>query len=143
MPVSNPSRGPELPRPVLQAMLVCDQAIREAETNKVTLVGIIHRILGLEFPLLWSRPTTVYARVTDAEGEYAIGLELIRLEDEQTIGRVDSTATLPDRMASHEIIFNLDGGLLFERPGIYEFRLFADGRPLGRVAFSVIQVHEQ
>ena len=143
MTAPNPSRGQELPRPVLQAMLVCDQAIREVETNKVTLVGIIHRILGLEFPLLWSRPTTVYVRVTDAEGEYELRLELVRLEDEQMIGRVDSTATLPDRMASREIIFNLDGGLLFERPGTYEFRLFADGRHLGRMAFSMIQVQEQ
>ncbi len=124
-------------------MLVCDQTIREADTDKVSLVGIIDRVFGREFPLLWSRPTTVYARVTDAEGEYAIGLELIRLEDEQMIGRVDSTATLPDRMASHEIIFNLDGGLLFERPGTYEFRLFADGRHLRRMAFTVIQVQEQ
>ena len=124
-------------------MLVCDQAIREVETNKVTLVGITHRVFGPEFPLLRSRPTTVYARVTDAEGEYEIRLELVRLEDEQTIGRVDSTATLPDRMASHEIIFNLDGGLLFERPGTYEFRLFANGRHPGRMAFSVIQVQEQ
>ena len=84
----------------------------------------------------------MYVRVTDAEGEYAIRLEPIRLEDDQMIGRVDSTAILPDRMASHEIIFNLDGGLVFERPGIYEFRLVADGRPLGRIAFGVIQVQE-
>ena len=123
-------------------MLVCDQAIREVETNKVTLVGIIHRILGLEFPLLWSRPTTVYARVTDAEGEYEIRLELVRLEDEQTIGRVDRKAEVPDRMASREIIFNLDGGLLFELPGRYEFRLFADGRHVGGIVFTVIQMQE-
>ena len=143
MTAPNPSRGQELPRPVLQAMLVCDQAIREVETNKVTLVGISGRVFGLEFPLLWSRPTTVYVRVTDAEGEYEIRLELVRLEDEQTIGRVDRKAMLTDRMASHEIIFNLDGGLLFERPGTYEFRLLADGRHVGGVAFSVIQVQEQ
>ena len=85
----------------------------------------------------------MYIQVTDAEGEYEIQLELVRLEDEQTIGRVDRTARLTDRMASHEIIFNLDGGLLFERPGTYEFRLFAEARHVGGVAFSVIQVQGQ
>ena len=142
MPAPIPSRGQELPRPVLQAMLVCDQAIRDVETNKVTLVGIVDRVLGHEFPLLWSRPTTVYARVTDAEGEYAIRLELVRLEDEQTIGRVERKAAVPDRMTSREIIFDLDGGLLFERPGRYEFRLFADGRHVGGIVFTVIQMQE-
>ena len=85
----------------------------------------------------------MYIQVTDAEGEYEIQLELVRLEDEQTIGRVDRKARLTDRMASHEIIFNLDVGLFFERPGTYEFRLIAEARHVGGVAFSVIQVQQQ
>jgi hypothetical protein len=123
-------------------MLVSDQAIREAETNKVSLVGIFDQIRGAEFPLAWARPTAVYARVTDAEGHYQIRLELVRLEDELSVGRVDVEMTVGDRMGFSELIFNLDR-LIFERPGRYEFRLFAGDRHVGGVVFTVIQIDER
>ena len=126
---------------MLQAMLVCDQAIREVETNKVTLVGIFDRIFGGQFPLAWTRPTAVYARVTDAEGEYEVQLELVRLEDEQTIGRLDGRTTIGDRVASHELIFDLGTGLIFERAGRYEFRLFAGSKHVGGAPLTVVQVN--
>jgi hypothetical protein len=134
--------GRELPRPVLQAMLLCDQAIRDAETNKVSLVGIFDQIRGTDFPLTWARPTAVYARVTDAEGHYQIRLELVRLEDELSVGRVDVEMTAGDRMGFGELIFKLDR-LIFERPGRYEFRLFAGDWHVGGVVFTVVQIEER
>ncbi|HEX9420024.1 MAG TPA: hypothetical protein VGA81_13305 [Methylomirabilota bacterium] len=119
-------------------MLLCDQAIREGGTNKVTLVGIFDRIWNTQFPFQWTRPTAIYARVTDAEGEYDIRLELVRLDDEQTIGRFEGRATLAGRMESSELIFPIDT-LAFERPGRYEFRLFANRRQVGGMALSVVQ----
>jgi len=139
MATREPSRDRELPRPVLQAMVVCDQAIPHADTNKVTLVGIFDRIQGGQFPLHWARPTTIYARVTDAEGDYEIRLELVRLEDERTVGRVDGRVDIEDRMVSRGVVFNLDEGLVFERPGRYEFRLFADSRHIGGTVLTVVQ----
>lgn len=120
-------------------MVVCDQAIPHADTNKVTLVGIFDRIQGGQFPLHWARPTAIYARVTDAEGDYEIRLELVRLEDERTVGRVDGRIAIEDRMASREMIFDLEAALVFERPGRYEFRLFADRRHIGGTVLTVIQ----
>jgi len=142
MAIPDPGVGRELPRPVLQAMLVCDQAIRDAETNKVSLVGIFDQIRGAEFPLAWARPTAVYARVTDVEGHYQIRLELVRLEDEVLVGRLDVEMTAGDRMGFGELIFNLDR-LIFERPGRYEFRIFAGDRYVGGVVFTVIQIDER
>lgn len=139
----DPGRRQELPRPVLQALLVCDQAIREAETNKMTLVGIFERVFGSEFPLPWNRPMAVYARVTDAEGEYDIRLELIRLADEHTIGRVDGKVAVSERVATAEIVFRLEDGLVFDRPGRYEFRLFANGQHVAGTVFTVIRTAER
>jgi hypothetical protein len=128
----------QLPHPVLQGVLVCDQAIREFGTNKVTLVGIFDVIFGAEFPLAWTRPTAVYARVTDGQGEYDLRLELVRLDDEQTIGRLEGRVTIGDRMASVDLIFPIDA-LRFERAGRYEFRLFAEGHHIGGTMLNVIQ----
>ncbi len=120
-------------------MLVCDQAIPHADADRTTLVGIFDRIQGSPFPLHWTRPTALYARVTDAEGDYEIRLELVRLEDERTVGLVDGRVDVEDRMASHEMIFSLEEVLVFERPGRYEFRLFADGRSIGGAVLTVIE----
>ena len=84
----------------------------------------------------------MYARVTDAEGHYQIRLELVSLEDEQSVGRLDGEMTVGDRMGFSDLIFNFDR-LIFERPGRYEFRLFAGDRHVGGVVFTVIQIEER
>ncbi len=125
------------PLPVLNALLVCDDAIKEEGTGKITLVGIFETMRVPRFP---ARPTRlcVYVKMTDAEGQYEITLQLIRLEDLQVIGERRITATLGDRMAAGELVFRFRT-LTFLYPGRYEFRLFADGRTLGAKSFSVIE----
>ena len=75
-------------------------------------------------------------------GHYQIRLELVRLEDEASVGRLDVEMTVGDRMGYGELIFNLDR-LIFERPGRYEFRLFAGDRYIGGVVFTVIEIEER
>lgn len=57
-------------------------------------------------------------------------IELVRLEDEQAIARADFKVIVEDRIRPHEIAEEFDQ-LGFERPGRYEFRLFANERYLG------------
>ena len=129
-----------LPHPVMQAILCADNAIREAGTNKVTLVGIFERIFGRAFPLSFARPIFIYARLTDAQGTYPVRLELVRLDDdEQAVGRLEGHIVVADRLAAAELVFTLTGGT-FERPGRYEFRLFAGGRfVIGGAVLNVVQ----
>jgi len=94
--------------------------------------------LGPHLPPLLVLPA-VYARVTDAEGDYDLQLELVRLEDERTVGWMGGRVEIEDRMVSRGVVFNLDEGLVFERPGRYEFRLFADNRHVGGTVLTVIQ----
>lgn len=118
-------------------------AIREAGTNKVTLVGIFDRIFGPGFPLQHLAPVAIYARLMDAEGEYPIRIDLVRLDDEMTIGRAELTATITDRMSTHEVVVNFASGILvFEQPGAYEWRLFANGRHVGGLRMVVVQVDQ-
>lgn len=123
-------------------MLVCDQAIREVGTNKVTLVGIFERISSPVVPFDWVRGVTVHTRLTDAQGVYNMRIELVRLEDEQAVGRGDFQVTLEDRTRTHEITMEF-GTLRFERPGRYEFRLFANDRYLGGAILDVVHLRVQ
>jgi hypothetical protein len=58
----NEPRQPEAPHPSLTAMLVCDRALRDPGTRKVTLHGIFDRIGIPHIPVKW-RPLskTAYA----------------------------------------------------------------------------------
>ena len=129
---------PEAPRPVFKAMLVCDRAIRELGKNKTSLIGLFDRVEGPEFPMQYMGGVSVFARVTDAEGHYQMRLELVRLDDEQTIGRGEVAAEIASRMGSYDLTYNVVQ-LVFERPGTYEFRLFANGLFVGSAPLYVVQ----
>jgi hypothetical protein len=118
-------------------MLLCDLTIREHGTGKMSLIGIFENISAARFPVV-HRALTVYAKLADAEGEYGIRLELIRLDDNHTVAQGNLRAGFADRMTPGELTVNLEN-LGFERPGRYEFRLYADERFVAGKTFTVIQ----
>jgi hypothetical protein len=121
-------------------MLICDQAIREEVTGKVSLIGIFEKIQSANFPMA-HLGLAVYAKVTDALGEYDLRLDLVRLDDLQLLGQGKALATVTDRLSPAEFVFNL-GFLGFERPGRYEFRLSANGQHVASKTFDVIMLEK-
>ncbi len=132
------SLGP--PHPACNAMLICDQALQEGATGKVSLVGIFENISAHQYPARCGL-LTVYAKLTDAQGEYRIRLELLNLADLTVIGQGQFRATIGDRMGPAELIFQI-GGLAFEKPGRYEFRLYANERWVGSKSLHLVQAPE-
>jgi hypothetical protein len=129
------------PHPTLNAMLLCDHTIREQGTGKVSLIGIFENISAARFPVV-HHALSVYAKLGDAEGEYAIRLELVRLDDGHTVAQGTLRAAFADRLAPGELIFALEN-LALERPGRYEFRLYADDRYIAGKSFTVVQTAAQ
>jgi hypothetical protein len=129
------------PHPTLNAMLLCDHTIRELGTGKVSLIGIFENISAARFPVV-HHALSVYAKLGDAEGEYAIRLELVRLDDGHTVAQGALRAAFADRLAPGELIFALES-LALERPGRYEFRLYADDRYIAGKSFTVVQTPAQ
>src|ERR1700751_1403737 len=107
-------------------MLLCDLTIREHGTGKISLIGVFENISATTFPVV-HRALSVYAKLADAEGEDAIKLELVRLDDRRGAAGGLLRATFADRRTPGELIFNLEN-LGFERAGRYEFRLYAEDR---------------
>jgi hypothetical protein len=117
-------------------MLLCDLTIREQGTGKVSLIGIFESISSARFPVV-HRALSVYAKLGDAEGDYAIRRELMRLDDSHVVAQGTLQATFADRMTPAELIFALDN-LGLERAGRYEFRLFANDRFVAGKSFTVL-----
>ena len=118
-------------------MLLCDLTIREHGSGKISLIGVFENISASRFPVV-HRALSVYAKLTDAEGDYTIRLELVRLEDSHVVAQGSLKATFADRMSPGELIFNLEN-LGLERPGRYEFRLYAEERFVAAKTFTVVQ----
>lgn len=137
--VSSPDRagGAPRPHPSLNAMLLCDHTIREHGTGKVSLIGVFENISAARFPVV-HRALSVYAKLVDAEGEYSIRLELVRLDDSHVVAQGQLRAAFTDRMTPGELIFALEN-LGLDRPGRYEFRLYANERFVAAKSFTVVQ----
>lgn len=125
------------PHPACNAMLICDQAVQEGATGKTSLVGVFENISAHQYPAHCGL-VTVYAKLTDAQGEYRIRLELTSLGDFTVIGQREFRATIGDRMVPAELVFQL-GGLVFQKPGRYEFRLYANERWVGSKSLYLVQ----
>jgi hypothetical protein len=123
------------PHPSLNAMLLCDHTIREHGTGKISLIGIFENISAGRFPVV-HRALSVYAKLGDAEGEYTIRLELVRLDDGHVVAHCTLHATFADRMTAGDLIFALEN-LGLDRAGRYEFRLHANDRFVAGKSFVV------
>ena len=102
----------------------------------MSLIGIFENIQGGKFPMA-HLGLSVYAKVTDALGDYDLSLDLVRLDDLQLLGQGKAHATVTDRLSPVELVFRL-GFLGFERPGRYEFRLLANGQHVASKTFDVV-----
>ena len=74
------------PKPIVNAMLVCDKVITETGTNKKSLIGIFENINAYKFPCI-HHFLAVYIKLTDANGRYKFRLELVDLENDSIVGK--------------------------------------------------------
>src|SRR5947208_2115612 len=113
---------PSPPLPIVQAMLVCDMVIKEAGTNKQSAIGIFTDVYASAYPMMLN-PLAVYVCLSDAIGVYELTMELVDLEQDKTLGRVQGL-----KLQSKEKLQSHDFGIrfvntVFPHPGTYEFRL--------------------
>jgi len=119
-------------------MLICDSTIREIGSGKVSLIGIFASISADSFPAM-HHALSVYANLADADGNYRFRLTLQRRDDGALLGEGGMDAVAEDRLKPLELVFDLRG-LVFERPGRYDFTLYANGRHVGTKAFEIVKI---
>ena len=113
-------------KPKIKAMLVCDNVITESKTEKNSLIGIFEAINAPKFPCRHHH-LAVYVSFSEALGQCEFKLELIRLDNGQSVFPGQSISVeASDKHSVYNLVFRI-GGLVFDQPGKYEFRLFASG----------------
>ena len=125
-------------KPILKAMILCDQTLVEEGTHKRTLIGLFDRIKAQEFPS--THPSmSIYVQFREIEGTFDFTLELFDLNEEKSLNRaVIKDFRVQDRSRDCELVFNLMS-VKFEHHGDYEFRIYVNDYIFGQKSFAVLQ----
>ncbi|PYM11129.1 MAG: hypothetical protein DMD81_27825 [Candidatus Rokuibacteriota bacterium] len=132
--------APTARHPKLNALLISERVIREAETGVFSLIGIFDVLTTPTLPL--TVPSlVVFAKMTDAEGEYDFELEVVSRNEDETITEVTQLQrfSVSDPLGSVYVVLHLSR-LTFPRAGHYDFRLWANGRFADSTAIRVDHV---
>ena len=126
--------------PYVLAILLCDNIIIEAGSNKKTLIGVFENVFAQGFPVF--HQTAIYLKVTDAEGAYRFRVDYVAVTRDQVLDRRDiGPAEFADRLSPGEIIVKI--GVPIPEPGMYEFRFYANDFYLARAAFRAELIPDQ
>jgi len=125
-------------KPILKAMLLCDQTIVEEETKKRSLIGLFDRVKTAQLPTV--HPSlSVYVQFCEVEGMFDFTLELYDLAEEKTLHKaVVKNFKVQDKSRDCELVFNILS-VRFEHAGGYEFRIYINDYVFGQKSFQVIK----
>ncbi len=124
--------------PTVLALLLCDQVIIDAQTNKKSLVGVFDNLNSLAYPATIT--LAVYAKLRDARGTYNFRMRVVSLKDESAVADLEIKGVhIADPLQSSELAMNMVG-LPFREAGKYEFQLYANDVYLSRITMDARQI---
>ena len=130
------------PPPTCKAMLLCDQPIVDANTGKLSLIGIFEQFIMPQFPGVTS-PFTAFMQFTDGIGDYSITIEVHDLRENKVIARTPGgTVKFLERTTKANMIVYA-APLPIPHSGAYDFVVFADGDLVEHQQFLAVTRSEQ
>ena len=125
-------------KPILKAMLLCDQTLVEEGTHKRTLIGLFDRIKATQLPTMHPA-MSIYVQFREIEGVFDFMLELFDIEQNKSLNRaLIKEYKVQDRSRDCELVFNLMS-VRFEHEGEYEFRIYVNDNIFGQKSFKVLK----
>lgn len=116
-------------KPVLIAALVCDVAVKDPTTGKISLIGIFDKIHVKQFPA--KRPVSLYAKLTEAEGSYQFQAKYVYSNTGETLAEAKGEFTAKDKLGTVELQLQYPP-LPIPGEGRYDFQIWVNGQFLGQ-----------
>ena len=125
-------------KPILKAMLLCDQTLVEEGTRKRSLIGLFDRVKASQIPTV--HPSmSVYVQFREVEGVFDFTLELYDLAEGKALHKaMVKSFKVQEKSRDCELVFNLLS-VRFEHAGDYEFRIYINDYVFGQKSFQVIK----
>lgn len=126
--------------PVLLAMVICDQIIREEGTKKISLLGLFNSIHSKKFPCT-HRKMHVFIALTEYQGSANCELRLSS-DSESPFVKMTGPLNFPDKLAVVEIDFCFNN-IPLPAAGIYHFDFIVNDVLIGHRKFKVGKIKEK
>ncbi|MEL7562542.1 hypothetical protein [Dehalogenimonas sp. 4OHTPN] len=116
-------------KPVLIAALVCDVSAKDPTTGKISLLGIFDKIHVKQFPA--KRPVSVYAKLTEAEGQYQFQCKYVYASTGETLAEAKGEFNSPNKLGTIELNLQFPP-LPLPAEGRFDFQFWVNGQFLGQ-----------
>lgn len=127
-------------KPILLALVLCDSVIRDAETNKHSLIGTFNGIFSNSFPV-HHHSLCVYISLTEGRGRVPCKLRMTSMNNDVLI-EAKGEITFGDPTSVAELVFKLQPVRL-DAPGAYAFEFWAGDDLLGSRKFHAIKMEQR
>jgi hypothetical protein len=125
-----------VPPPVAFGLTLCDYALIEEGTRRVSLIGTLTKLTADRFPLL-APPFYASAALTEGLGDATIDLVATRLDSGDEVYTRQRQVHFSDRLRELQVIFRI-ADCSFPAPGVYQFTLLVDGEWLAQRRLHVV-----
>ncbi len=125
-----PTEEKKIPPPVLLPIIICDQVILDARTNKTSIISAFETISAPKYPARHGR-LAVFCQLTNGRGKAKITLRLVDVQQED---KIMFEAAVEQEFVDIRQIANLTfdiGGIVFPHTGEYRFQIYAGTEFLG------------
>lgn len=116
-------------KPILLAINICDQIIRDEATKKISLIGLFNTIKADTFPIRHSL-LHVYVAITNGQGEYEGELRFVNLSNRQLVAKALGKIGFYNPLEVYEFNFAFQN-LEFSSEGKYAVEFLCDGELVG------------
>ena len=123
-----------LDKPQVNIFVICDRVIRD-QNGKPSLLGVFDTLTFPVFPAVF--PFVLFTQIVAPKGEYQFSIHLSETESAPK-KLFEEAIKVADDPGRAYVETNLS--LLFDHPGLFEFRLYINAEPKLTCPFRVYQV---
>ena len=128
-------------KPMGIALMVCDQVITEAVTNKKSLIGIFNQISARTFPCRHPR-ICIFVSLTGGHGKTKTEIRCVNEGMEQALFAAEGEVVFKNPNHVVEAVFEFNN-VTFPAPGLHCIEVVSDGQLVLQRRFIVAQLPEE
>lgn len=125
------------------ALMICDQVITEAGTNKKSLIGVFNNVAARQFPCRHPR-LCIFISITGGHGKAKTEVRCVNEQTSQALFDAEGEVSFANPNHVVEAVFEFNN-VVFPSPGLHCIQVLSNGELvlLRRFAVNQIQTESQ
>lgn len=128
-------------KPIGVALMICDQVITEAGTNKKTLIGVFNNLRANEFPCRHPK-MCIFVSLTGGHGKTATEVKCVNENTHETLFSAQGEIAFKNPNNIVEAVFEFNNVML-PSAGLYCIEVVSEGELVLQRRFIVSQIQKE